>query len=264
MKNQASSEDQTFIVKFLNEELVRRKRLNSQYSMRSFANFLEMDNSTLSKILNSKRAVGTKLAIKILKKFHLNEDKIEEIIKFQKMEGDEFVPLSSEAYSMISDWYYYGILELIRLDEFIGNTAWIADRLNIPIDQASEAIKRLIEYKFIEIDDQGKWIDLTGGNTTHLEKGSTTGAKRNHQKEIMKMGIEAIDYVPIEKRSHTSLTFAVDTEKIDEAKDLITKFRRDMAKLLSDGKKRDEVYHLGIQLYPITNNISGENNEKIN
>jgi len=252
-----SKSSETYIVKFLNEELSRRKRINSSYSMRSFAKFLEMDNSTLSKVLSSKRPVGIKLARKILKKFNLDDQKIDLLIK-SKVEEDEYIQLGSEKYSLISDWYYYAILELIRLDEFIANTKWISQRLHLELSTTQEAIDKLIQYNFISIDDSGKWIDLTGGKTTHLTEGSTNIAKKNHQKDILKLGMDAIDTIPLEKRSHTSMTFAIDTEKLNDAKNIISKFRKEMGKLLSRGEKRNEVYHLGIQLYPITHNIQGE------
>jgi hypothetical protein len=49
------------------------------------------------------------------------------------------------------------------------------------------------------------------------------------------------------------MTMAIDTALIPEAKDKTTKFRRELAKFLSRGEKRDEVYHLSISLYPISN-----------
>lgn len=49
------------------------------------------------------------------------------------------------------------------------------------------------------------------------------------------------------------MTMAVDKQRLPEAKALIKSFRRDLAKLLSRGKKRDEVYNLSIALFPITN-----------
>ncbi len=44
---------------------------------------------------------------------------------------------------------------------------------------------------------------------------------------------------------------AVDSEKIPEAKILIKEFRQKMSALLESGKK-DEVYQLAVQLYPLS------------
>jgi len=45
---------------------------------------------------------------------------------------------------------------------------------------------------------------------------------------------------------------AIDTERLGEAKEKIKLFRRELAAFLSRGRKRDQVYHLGISLYPIS------------
>ena len=56
----------------------------------------------------------------------------------------------------------------------------------------------------------------------------------------------------IEKRSHTTMTMAVDSRQLNAAREVITIFRRDLSRLLTGGKRRDAVYCLNIGLFPLT------------
>ena len=55
----------------------------------------------------------------------------------------------------------------------------------------------------------------------------------------------------MELRDFTSMTMAIDPEKLTEAKKKIREFRRGLSEFLEAGKK-EEVYRLNIQLVPVT------------
>ncbi len=46
---------------YLKDQLALRQGRNPRYSLRSFARFLEVDSSALSKMMNGKRALGPKM-----------------------------------------------------------------------------------------------------------------------------------------------------------------------------------------------------------
>ena len=56
----------------------------------------------------------------------------------------------------------------------------------------------------------------------------------------------------MERRDQTSMTMAIDTKLLPQAKEKIKKFRRDMDRLLQSSDTKDEVYHLSVSLYPVT------------
>ena len=72
---------------------------------------------------------------------------------------------------------------------------------------------------------------------THLEE---LELAKNKLKEIEK-----------DLRDFSSSTYALDPEKMDEAKTIIREFRQKMGALLKSGEKK-EVYMLAIQFYPLT------------
>ena len=75
--------------------------------------------------------------------------------------------------------------------------------------------------------------------------------------------MEAIDEFSIEQRGHSGVTLAIDTKKIDEVRELITKFRRDVTTCLDQSSQSsNEVYQLSIAFFPLTHSIStGDNHD---
>ena len=58
----------------------------------------------------------------------------------------------------------------------------------------------------------------------------------------------------------TSMTMAIDVDRLPEAREVITKFRRELCALLENGEQT-RVYNLGIQLYPVSEKHIGGNHE---
>ena len=70
---------------------------------------------------------------------------------------------------------------------------------------------------------------------------------------FIKQSIDALFAVPVESRDITSMTMAIDKNKIPEAKRKIKQFRRNLCQFLESGEK-NEVYNLNVQLIPLTDN----------
>lgn len=240
---------------YIRSELIRRCRKNPRYSLRAFAKNLEMDSSTLSKILNGKRSLGRKAIHNIGVKLGLKPSEIRNLLSSFNSTNPgkqtEYDLITDDIFSFISDWSYYAILELIRVDGFKPSAHSISKALGVSVHEARHAIETLQRLNFIKIKS-GKWYDLTSSRTTNISAEASSSARRLQQKQILTKAVTAIDNVPIEKRSNTSMTFAIDTSKLAEASELIKNFRRDMGQLLSRGERRDEVYNLAIALYPIS------------
>lgn len=239
---------------YLRSELIRRCQKNPGYSMRAFARNLEIDGSTLSKILRGKRPLGEKTITYLGLKLGLKKSEISKFLKFRSNEAKtltEYDFIEDDIFSVISDWYYYAILELMRVDQFKMSTQSISKALGITVHEAADAVERLQRLEMIKIENN-VWTDLTSGRSTNITAQTTTTARRTQQKQILTKAITAIDNVTPAQRSNTSMTFAIDTSRLEEANELIKNFRREMGELLSRGENRDEVYNLAIALYPVS------------
>jgi uncharacterized protein (TIGR02147 family) len=116
------------------------------------------------------------------------------------------------------------------------------------------ALERLVRVGMLEITDGGEWIDLSGGFSSNITEGLTSSASKMFQQQLLEKAIMAIKEVALEKRNNTSMTMAINTKDIPEAKERIKDFRRSMSAFFerTENDAPDEVYNLCIALYPLT------------
>lgn len=225
----------------LQEEFSRRLRVNSRYSIRSFSKQLGLHSSTLSKIL-----AGTR---------RLSEIKIEELglkLGFNlsiKKEISDLTHIEHDAFTIISDWYHFAILDLTLLDDFKSNINWIAKKLDISTFEASSAVARLRRLGLL-VEESGR-LKKSKAYFTNYTEGETSLAHKEYQRQVVNKALLAIDNCAQEKKDITSITIAADSKKIKLVKAKIKKFRHDLCAFLENGN-RNTVYHFSLQLYPVT------------
>lgn len=161
----------------------------------------------------------------------------------------EFSSLSLDLFAMVSDWYHYAILDLTLLKTFKPDAQWIARKLGIQPHEAMSALERLKRLGMLKIKG-GKLVKAEGLYTNYTE-GQTSAALKEYQRQVVKKALHAIDNCPQERKDITSITIAADSRKLGIAKEKIKTFRRELCAFLEDGEK-DSVYHLALQLYPVT------------
>lgn len=243
---------------YLRSELVRRTKQNPKYSLRAFARSLQVQSGFLSKILLGQRRVTEATVQKFGPKLGLSPKEIEAFLQNSDQtpagmaeENLDFKQIAYDHFQVISDWYHFAILELAVVQNFDPTAKWISKVLGISLVEAQDAIDRLIRLDYIRVKPKGGW-ELREGHSTTLGSEATASALRKMQKQILEMALLALDNVPIEKRDQTAMTMAIDSSLIPQAKEKITKFRRDLCSFLESGKKRDGVYQLSVSLYPVT------------
>lgn len=238
----------------LQKELKIRQERNPGYSLRAFSGNLGIDSSNLSKILSGQLVAGEKLKKKIMLKLGLPEVDLLSGNYNDKITDDEYRYHDLNLFNIIADWYYYAILELFKLERFQGpiNTKALATELGIEIEEATQAISRLINLNLIKVDTKTGRPILAEDSSSSIKNITTSAAHRLQQKQILNKAIDALDQVPIAFRSQSSMTIAINQNKLPEAIEMIKNFRRKLGRFLSDSEKLDEVYNLSISLYPIT------------
>jgi uncharacterized protein (TIGR02147 family) len=160
--------------------------------------------------------------------------------------------LSLDAFQLIADWYHYAIFEMVTMKDFVPKPRWIAKALGISVNEVHLALERLERLELIRIDEtgnfqQGQPLITTTGNPF------TAVAFRKLQTHVLQMALSALEEVPMEARDQTSMTMAINSKKLPEAKERIKQFRRQLCDFLQeDTDERDSVYQLGVSLYPLT------------
>jgi hypothetical protein len=76
---------------------------------------------------------------------------------------------------------------------------------------------------------------------------------KKNQKQFLEKAIYSLENDPLEERSHTNMTMAIDSKKMELAKQMIREFQMALCNVLETGK-RDQVYNLSVALYPLQKN----------
>lgn len=252
----------------LQEELNRRIRLNSQYSLRSFAKQLDIDASLLSKILQNTRPLSPVNAVKVLERIQLapNEKILfwESYVKSREETYGQFDPeanrlvgtnkeeenkIDHDLFQTITEPHHYAIVELTRLKNFKYDFAWIGKTVGVSPLEAEEAIERLLSIGLLRKD--GKKLVRAPGRVTTKDKSVTTAALKFHQRKILEQAILALDKTPLEERNQSSMTIAINPSKIPLAKKMIQDFVNQLSDVLEVGAL-EEVYQMSFSLFPLT------------
>jgi uncharacterized protein (TIGR02147 family) len=239
----------------LQEELVKRCRTNPAYSLRAFARSLRINHAALSQIINGKRPVSKKMLQRLAEALSLRPQEIESL-QAQKTatQSKKYLQLEADVFAVIADWYHFAILELMNVRGFRADALWIGRKLGVSTAEIKTALARLEKLKFIEIDRQGRLRSRVLDGTEQIHGRHSTTAKRLLQHQILRMSMIALNEISPEERSHSSVIMAIDSSKIESARAIITKFRKEMDEFLSDPKQtnRDAVYALHVGLFPVS------------
>jgi plasmid maintenance system antidote protein VapI len=246
----------------MNDEFLRRTKINSRFSIRAFSQQLEIEPSSLAQILGGKRKLTQKMCERLGPKLGFGPLKMRTLMKNVNRKEKSFTAfnkIEEDAFKVIADWYYYAILELTYCDEFQAKPLWISRVLGISFAETIDAIERLKRLNYLEITSEGNWIDRLG-DSNNLGNEFKAPAFTEHQRQVLKKAFEALDKTTYDRRVQSSMTVAVSKEKVVEAKGMILNFIEELNDFLKSGQTKDEVYNISVSLYPITNINSGEQN----
>ncbi len=240
------------LIEILKSDFEKRRKRNKAYSLRSFSRDLKIDASNLSKLLSYQKSLGTKLKQKLASQIGFSES------DYKAFSPDPGFDISNagykdhvlEVFETISKSYHYVILELFKISSFDGTPAAISNMLGLTRKEAKEALQRLLRVGLLETKSSGKLSPVDHSSSSILAQ-ATSRSHREQQKEILEGAIDALEKTPVEKRSQTSMTMAVDSSKLAEAREVIQEFRRKMGRLMSQSENLDQVYQLSISLYPV-------------
>lgn len=252
---------------WLQAELIRRCKTNPSYSANAFARALKVSASYLSRVMTGKRPLTVEAAEAMVDRLHWTPEETSTFIGLVKTEQKskrqerlskkrgkrsplpDYLTLSADAFVVISDWHHYAIAELTYVTGFKNNMKWIARKLGISVDDATQAVARLKRMGILVEDTEGNLRDSKGFVTTTQDIESK--ALQNWHHQVIELALRSISATPVPERDLSCITMAVDESRIPEAKKKIARFRRQMCQFMEEGP-RTRVYNLAIQLYPLS------------
>lgn len=216
---------------------------NEHYSVRAFARDLSLDSSTLVKIMSGKRNPSSKNLTLILDHLGLTVTEIEDFT-FQ------YKKINSDVFTIIADWEHFAILDLVLVPGISSDRDLISKKIGMSIHKTNKVIERLLRYGLL-IEQKGELKKTNLFLTNQLEGIDTSSAMKEYQRQVLGLGMSAIDSIEQDLKDITSITIATTPKNLAIAREEIKKFRRSLCSRLEDGEKTD-VYQLAIQYFPLT------------
>jgi DNA-binding MarR family transcriptional regulator len=245
----------------LQREFIHRCKKNPSYSLRAYAQYLEIDQSFLSKLLNGRRKITPAMEEQFASKLGLSPFKGVKPSSRSAKGKDHFVDLLEDEYETIASWHHFVILELMKTKSFKPDYGKIAQQLGLHSQEVKAAVERLVRLGFVKVADK-KWT-LVSKNHTWTNTMATSTARRKLQIELNQKSVEALENIPFSQRENGSLTIAIDSRRLPEFKEKINQVLKDLSDCLQpDQKNLDSVYQITLSLFPILKNNIKENQDE--
>jgi uncharacterized protein (TIGR02147 family) len=214
--------------------------------------------------MNGKRVLSSEMATRLCNRLQLTPNETESIVHRLDTSRPKSVVLNGkfaarreldhEIFQVIADWYHYAILQLVRTQEYFERplktreAEWFAKQLQITPIEAKLAIDRLVRMNLLS--RKNDTLVRTHKQLTTTNKSVTSSAHKKLQKQIREKAIYSLEHHPLEVRSMTSMTMAISSERLMDARSLIDEFQEKLSNLL-EGSSLNSVYQLEISLFPL-------------
>lgn len=247
------------IADFIKNEFTNRVTKNSKYSMRAFARDLDISPATLTNILKKQSGLSVQQAESIAQKlnlvleekdfFHTLNEKDFARSKTNRSSADarlyryetRYNTLTSDTFILIKEWYHLAIMELTKVEGFSEEAEWIAGKLHITVTEAQAAMERLIRLEILE-RVEGR-LQPSKDYLIILSKPDSEAVK-SFQVTILEKLMASLDNQPRTNRDIASIVMSFNKDQLEEVKEDIKNFRRDLSLKLQLNPHHDSVYCL--------------------
>ncbi len=212
-----------------------RKEKNPAYSLRAFSRAVGISPTTLCKVFRYERNLSPRNLKRLsafleLSPFEVEKLSVKGLGKLKKESRNR--QLAEDEFHIISDWYYFGILNLAKTVGCQADARWIAKRLGLSNVEASGALRRLLRMGLVK--QLGRRLIRTS-EPIHTTTDIPSHALKKFHRQQLALAIQAIQHVPVDKRTITSVTMAIDPARIPMAKQKLAEFRECLSDFLEGG-----------------------------
>lgn len=158
--------------------------------------------------------------------------------------------LDGDTFSVISNWYYWAIREMVRMDAFFEDPEWISKKLRFKVAprDVSRALATLLKLNLLRRTPEGDLV-VTDEEVTTDDDVASEGVKRYYE-QMLENAKQAVRSVDVAEREFQGESFVMSSANLPKAKQLIREFREKFVKLVEGGG--DRVMQFQIQLFPLT------------
>lgn len=250
------------------------KHRNPAYSYRLFARKAKLGSPNYLKlVVDGKRRITDRTLYQFARGLGLDRDEekyFRELVLYQEVSDSDSkeqhllsllkyqekqrtaVPLRADRIKILLDWYHTVIRELAVTKGFREDPEWISKRLGgkVTPEQAKESLELLVRLGLLfrgqggRLEQREPLLATSDEVPSHINRGL--------HRTYLRKAINSIFAVPISKRELSGLIFAVPTNRLRDVKEEIKEFRKKLNRKYGMGKDPDEVYFVGLYLFPLT------------
>lgn len=160
--------------------------------------------------------------------------------------------IDAQKYQFFNKWYHIALRELLNFLPFSGDFKELGSRLCPPISEAEAraGIQLLQDLKLIRRKKNGAYEltehFMTTGEAWHSQ------AIRNFQKEILRLGGEALDRFPKESRDISTVTVNISWKCFGAMTERLKEMRKELLEMAKADPSPQEVFQINFQVFPLT------------
>lgn len=253
------------------------KQHNKSYCYRTFSQDLGFGYSTLiHQIIKGHRPLSLKAVNKIIAQLKIvgpQRRYLVALVEYQNTKSTEnreisfkklieiknqVLPLKEDQgwLSFFSEWYHSVIYEMVEIDDFKADPEWMAKKIkpNIRPLQVKKSFKLLQSLGLIKWDNEKSTYRKTQKrvSTGHKIKGMELA---KYHGEMISLAKESISQIKGKKRDISAMTVSLDEDAMNRIKEKIHQFQLEILAEAELCNKRDSIYQLNIQFFPVAQDL---------
>ncbi|MBW8889954.1 MAG: TIGR02147 family protein [Fibrobacteres bacterium] len=257
---------------FLKDYYLARKQADPRFSLRSLAMAARFpSHGLLQYLMDGERNLSKKTLVKLSLALGLDKERtqyFENLVFFNQAKTLEekgffydklvrsngkstFKKLDSSQLQAFRRWYTIAIREMLNLEGFRGNAAWITGRLLPPVQtyESEEALALLLETGLIKKTANG-YKAADPDITTEDEVKSFL--VKNYHAQMIRLAGWAQDEVAVAERDVSSVTFAIKESELPALKKQLQLMRKELRAFAAEPGTADRIVQVNMQMFPLT------------
>lgn len=264
----------------LKDEFRKKVQRNKRFTLRAFAQLLELNSGSMSAILNGQRQLPRTHWDLCSSKLNLTQSRKEKFLKSLghefKLKNFDFADASEKPnltlvadskLAILSEWEYAAVLCLMDLSQFDFTIDEIARHLGLSRARAELIFNHLLTSQLVQYKTMsaagvtnGKWVKrFDNFNTT--EDIQSKALMLSHKNE-MDLAQKAIEKIPVHEREFSSVTFAGSSKDLRKMKIWLRQMKADFDKKF-EKKNGDQVFLFSMQMFPLSQKVKKPSKQKV-
>lgn len=262
--------DHTDYRAFLREYLEARKKKDSFFSLRYFAQKVGTDPGTVVKILQGQLHLSARLIPGVCVACKFDERQTEyfqAMVEFGKarqgadirrtfermgsFKGVRSRTLEEHQYAFYQSWIHSAVRAALGIQVFSGDHKALGASLVPPVSaaKARESMDLLERLGLARRGDDGIWF-VTDTVISTGEKWKAP-AVREFQNQTIDLAKKSLERDPVDLREHSTVTLTLRRKDLPLLKKRAAEFRQDLLKIAAEATDEDAVFQVNIQIFPM-------------